>query len=134
MDLDQAVTAPRAIGVGCRRDCPAETIVVLVREALARTGQGAPTLFTVDDKAGEPGLVQAAATLGIGLVALPHAALEAEMDRVLTRSAVAARALGLASVSEAAALAGAGPDSWLILPRIARGGATCAVAVKAEGA
>jgi cobalt-precorrin 5A hydrolase len=46
-------------------------------------------------------------------------------------SAVARRHTGLASVAEAAALAAAGPDSRLLLPRISGARATCALAISA---
>ena len=59
---------------------------------------------------------------------IDHAALKGEQGRCLTRSVRAEAEVGLASVAEAAALAAAGPDSRLILPRIARDGVTLALA------
>jgi cobalt-precorrin 5A hydrolase len=119
-----------AIGIGCRKACAAQPIVALVRRALADCGSldSAPRLFTLADKAGEPGLAAAAATLGFELTYLPRDALAAVSQRVLTRSAAAQRRFGLDSIAEAAALAGAGPDARLLGPRIAGEGATCAVA------
>ncbi len=125
--------APLAIGIGCRRDCPVDSIVALVGAARDRVGRDRPArLFTLLDKVGEPGLCAAAARLGLDLVGLPRDALAAAMPGVVTRSAAATAAVGLASVSEAAALAGAGHRAVLILARIAAGGATCAVAASAE--
>lgn len=114
-------------GIGCRRGCPADTIVALVREAEAcvdrRAGQLAAPAFKQD----EPGLHEAAAFLGLPLVFAPEAMLIAMQPFCPTRSTAARRASGLSSVAEAAALAvsGGGP---LLLPRIAAGGATCALA------
>ncbi len=126
------MTGRLAIGVGCRRDCPARSIEALVRQALIQVpppdGVPAPRLFTVVDKAAEPGLTAAAVALGFELVALPREALEAVMGCIATPSRAAEAALGLASVSEAAALAGAGPGGRLVLLRLAAEGATCAIA------
>jgi len=86
------------------------------------------------DKRGEPGLRAAAETLGLDLVFLPREALAAVAARLLTRSAAAQRQFGLDSVAEAAALAGGGPNARLLAPRLAAGGATCAIAVdRGEG-
>ncbi len=70
--------------------------------------------------------------LGLPLTFLDHDALAAASVRAVTRSARAMAETGLASVAEAAALAGAGPGSRLLLPRVASAAATCALAV-AEG-
>lgn len=118
-----------AIGVGCRLGCPAEAIEDLVRQALDlvpaahRTG-----LFSIRDKSGEAGLIEAARRLGLELVFLSRDALRQQAASVQTRSEHAEARFGVSSVAEAAALAGAGPDSILLVPRIAAAGATCAVA------
>ncbi len=124
-----------AIGIGCRKACAADSIVALVRRALADCGgsAGAPRLFTIADKQDDPGLAAAAATLGYALTYLPREALAAAAPRVLTRSAAVQRRFGLDSIAEAAALAGAGPEARLLGPRIAGEGATCAVAVARTG-
>jgi len=123
-----------AIGVGCRKACAAAPIVALVRRALedCREVAGERRLFSLADKRGEPGLVAAAETLGFALVFLPRDRLAAEEPRLLTRSSAAERRFGLASVAEAAALAGAGPGARLLGPRRAAGGATCAIALAGD--
>ena len=118
-----------AIGIGCRNGCSADAIEGLVLQALGR----APAtvllgLFTLIDKQGEPGLTEAAARLGFAVTYLDREALRAREGQVRTRSAMAEARFGVASVAEAAALAGAGPRSVLIVPRLAEGGATCAIA------
>ena len=119
-----------AVGIGCRRGAGAEAIVTLVRDALKRVHvEDLPIhLFSAEQKREEPGLVAAAASLQAPIDFLPRAALAAVEDRVRARSAAALAALGVASVSEAAALAGAGPGARLLMPRMARGGVTCAIA------
>jgi cobalt-precorrin 5A hydrolase len=119
-----------AIGLGCRKSCPSEVIIAIVKRALADCAEveGARRLFSLADKSGEPGLNAAARILGFDLVFLPREALAAATPRLLTRSAAAQRRFGLASVAEAAALAGAGPDARLLAPRLAANGATCAIA------
>ncbi|HTV45740.1 MAG TPA: cobalamin biosynthesis protein [Stellaceae bacterium] len=118
-----------AIGVGCRKGCPAAAIEAVVRQALER----APTaerlgLFTIRDKSGEAGTVDAAALLGLDLYFLTRDALREQGPFIATPSIAAANRFGIPSVAEAAALAGAGPGSILIVARIAGRGATCAIA------
>jgi cobalt-precorrin 5A hydrolase len=123
------MTVRIAIGVGCRLGCHADTIESLIRQALEQTPEAnRRDLFTIADKASEPGLIEAARRLRLDLIPLPRKALAAQSARIQTRSAPAERRFGVASVAEAAALAGAGGDAALIVPRIANGGATCAVA------
>jgi cobalt-precorrin 5A hydrolase len=118
-----------AVGIGCRKGSPAGAIETLVRQALDRAPDAAPFgLFTLVDKRGEPGLVEAAGRLGLELIYLSRDALKARDEDVRTRSELAESLFGVPSVAEAAALAGAGPASVLIVPRIAAGGATCAIA------
>lgn len=118
-----------AIGVGCRLGCPADAIEALVRQALDRAPDvGRLGIFTIRDKACESGLIEAAVRLELPLVFLPHGALREQAGSVRTRSALAERLFGVPSVAEAAALAGAGAASVLLVPRIAGQGVTCAVA------
>ena len=125
----QATLVDIAIGLGCRKGVSGEVIASLVREALARIEQtGAAALFTVDAKRAEAGMAQAAQALAMPLHYLPLEALEAVADKALTRSPRVEALFGVPSVAETAALVGAGPGAVLILPRIARDNATCAIA------
>jgi cobalt-precorrin 5A hydrolase len=118
-----------AIGVGCRAGCPADAIATLVRRALAAVGnEGPAALFTSVDKQGEAGIAAAAAALAMPVVYLPRSALEAAAPRAETRSERVVALFGVPSVAETAALAGAGPGSALVVPRMAADGATCAIA------
>ena len=115
-------------GIGCRRACPAEDIVALVRQAEAASGAAVTALAAPAAKADEPGLNAAASLLGIPLLLIEHAALADVQPRCVTRSACAQRTLGVASVAEGCALAAAGEGARLVLARIASARATCALA------
>ena len=123
-----------AIGVGCRAGVAGEAIAALARRALADAGapKGELRVFTLDAKADEPGLAEAARLLGAKLTPLPLEALQAQAGRVVTPSAPARARFGAPNIAEAAALAGAGEGGRLIGPRLAADGATCAVALSAE--
>ena len=115
-------------GLGCRTECAAEEIVALVREAEARAQCQATALAAPATRARAPSLRRAAVELRLALLSIDHAAMEQAQPRCVTRSDAALRAVGLASVAEAAALAAAGPTSRLRLPRISSAHATCAIA------
>jgi cobalt-precorrin 5A hydrolase len=123
-----------AAGIGARRGVAAEVIEGLVREVAAR--HGAPlsslTLYTLDSKADEPGLHEAAEKLGVALRFLPLDALKARKGASPTHSPRVQAMFGVGSVAEAAALVGAGPGSRLLAPRVATPYAACALAVSAE--
>ena len=99
-----------AIGVGCRKGCPADDIVALVREALAAlpAGKVPAGLFSIADKRGEPGLTEAAAVLGLPLSFLETPELQQVAGAAKTHSRRIEAMHGLPSVAETAALAGAG--------------------------
>jgi cobalt-precorrin 5A hydrolase len=130
----QASSRIVAIGVGCRTGVAGETIAALARRALeeADAPEGERRMFTLAAKADEPGLIDAARIIGVALMALPLAALNAEARRILTPSAPAQARFGAPNIAEAAALAGAGEGGRLIGPRLASDGATCAIALSRE--
>ncbi|WP_333824168.1 cobalamin biosynthesis protein [Pinisolibacter sp.] len=120
-----------AVGVGCRSGVSGAAIADLVERALETCARpDAPVaMFTVVDKAQEPGIGEAAAALGLALVHLPRAALAAVADAVETRSDKVVELFGVPSIAEGAALAGAGPGARLVVKRMADRGATVAVAL-----
>jgi cobalt-precorrin 5A hydrolase len=131
------MSALLAIGLGCRRNCSGAALTDLVTRALrlwpVDVAQPARrVLFSVEDKRGEAGLGEAAETLGLDLVFLPREALQGVMERVATRSRRVEDLIGLASVAEASALAGAGVGSTLVVPRLCGIGSTCALAVAGD--
>lgn len=115
-------------GIGCKTGISAEAVVALLLAA-GEEGPGAPDLLAVPEfRRDEEGIAEAAETLGLPILWIGRAALKGEQGRCLTRSSRAEREVGLASVAEAAALAGAGPGGRLVLARIAADGVTCALA------
>ena len=103
------------VGVGASRGAPAGEVLELVRTALAEAGlsrHSVNCLATVDAKAEEPGLLEAARALGVELVA--HPAEQLAGITVPNPSAAPLAAVGTPSVAEAAALAGGGE---LLVPK-----------------
>jgi cobalt-precorrin 5A hydrolase len=131
---DQAMSRFVAIGVGCRAGVPGDAIAALMRRALAeaKAPDGDRRMFTLAAKADESGLLEAARLIGTTLTLLPLTALQAEAGRILTPSPSAQLRFGAPNVAEAAALAGAGAGGFLLGPRLAADGATCAIALSPE--
>jgi cobalt-precorrin 5A hydrolase len=123
-----------AIGIGCKRGCSSEAIAALVeRTTAAASCAGAPAaLFTHEAKKSEAGLAGAAKALGLPLVFLETEVLRQASLRAATNSPRVMEMFGLRSIAEAAALAGAGPSSVLLVARISDGGASCAIAGRQE--
>lgn len=122
-----------AIGIGCRKGCSSQAIVALVKRALAaapRPGEDA-CLFTHAAKKDQPGLAAAAEELGFPLIFIEAEILRKASLRAAARSARVMKLFGLPSIAEAAALAGAGPSSTLLVARMSNAFASCAIA--AEG-
>ncbi|HLH48781.1 MAG TPA: cobalamin biosynthesis protein [Roseiarcus sp.] len=119
-----------AIGIGCRRGASQAAIAAMIEQTLAltRTLNESVRLFSIEAKSGEAGLVDAAQAMNLPLEFLPAASLREVEDKIANPSRHAAAAFGVASVSEAAALAGAGPGARLIAPRMVGNGVACAVA------
>ena len=94
-----------AVGVGASRGVTAAEVLSLIDAVLAEAGLSplsVAALATVDAKADEPGITEAAAGRGWPLVSYPAAVLAAVP--VPNPSAAARAAVGTASVAEAAAL------------------------------
>jgi cobalt-precorrin 5A hydrolase len=119
-----------AMGVGARRGAQAEDLAAFLREAAARLGLDATglPLCTLAKAQDEEAFVAAARLLGGVAHFFAAAELKAREAEALTRSARVAALFGLANVAELAALAGAGPGSALLAPRIAAARYTCAFA------
>ena len=120
-----------ALGIGCERGCSAEEISNLARSALAEAGLAAgavAAVVSVELKLGEPGIHGLAAELRVPARFFPASRLLAETPRLSERSPAAFRATGCWGVAEGAALAAAGPDGVLLVPKCKSRGATCAIA------
>ena len=119
-------------GIGCRAGAPARDIEAAIAAALTEA-QLAPSsvdvIATSVAKEHEPAIATAASTRGVRFVVVTQVELEAAAAGTVTRSERVFAIAGVPSVSEAAALAAAGAGARLLVPRIAIGQATCALAV-----
>jgi cobalt-precorrin 5A hydrolase len=116
-------------GFGCRKGIDAAEVVAAYRAALHRYGVDRVAFLAAPSaKREEEGLQEAAERLGLALQWVETEDLARYSSQVLTSSTRVASALGIASVSEAAALHAAGTGSSLLGPRIAVGRVTCALA------
>lgn len=100
-----------ALGLGCDRGTPAETIARAIDEALAQAGASladVAAVASIDLKADEAGLLAVAARYGWNIDFHPAVALAAV--EVPNPSETVRRYTGTPSVSEAAALLAAGAD------------------------
>ncbi|HZP08016.1 cobalamin biosynthesis protein [Methyloceanibacter sp.] len=118
-------------GIGCRKGASQAEVEAAIDEAFAQAKRGRETLrliATSDGKGNEPGIVAAAEARGVPLLRVSPADLEAAGTRTQSFSPRVKALVGVPSVAEAAALAAGGPKATLLLPRIAVGPVTCALA------
>ena len=121
-----------AVGVGCVRAADPAELVALVRTTLARNTlapDSAALVASIDLKMDEPAVHAAADALGRPARFFPPERLERETPRLATPSDVVFAAVGTHGVAEAAALAAAGDEARLIVPKQRSANATCAVAI-----
>jgi cobalt-precorrin 5A hydrolase len=130
MDLGETVMVA---GIGCRAGVSAEQVESALAAALG-PGRSLSCIATPTAKGHEPGIIAAAAARGVPLVLISRSDLEAASAATLTHSEHSIAAMNVPSVAEAAALAGAGPASRLVGPRIAVGPVTCALACRVADA
>ena len=120
------------LGVGCARGCPADELIDLVMQELARVNINVAAIagiFSVDLKADEPALHALAAMLAVPLRVFDRETLAAQAPRLETPSQVVADEIGIPGVAEAAALAAAGNSGKLIHPKAKSEQATMALAL-----
>ncbi len=138
---DEAVEAPTdalilhpptlALGVGCERGTDPGELIALTRATLAAHGlaEGAVAAVTsIDLKADEAAVHAVARAFAVPARFFDAARLEAEAPRLASPSELVYRETGCHGVAEGAALAAAGPDGVLIVPKAKSRRATCAVA------
>lgn len=122
-------------GLGCRRGTSADGVEAALRLACkeARLALAAVTaLATGTIKEDEPGILDLAARLGLPLHIVSDEDLMAAEPRTRTVSQHSLARTVSPSLSEAAALAAAGPASELIVARVIAEGATCALGRSGE--
>ena len=120
-----------ALGLGCERGAEPEEALALARKTLAAEGlaEGAVAgVFSLDLKADEPAVHAVAEALDVPARFFPASTLESETPRLANPSDLVFREVGCHGVAEAAALAAAGPDAELIVPKVKSARATCAIA------
>ncbi len=130
---DALVFAPQrfTLGLGCARNCDPDEMLQLVERCLEEA-QLSPAaikaIYTLDLKADEPAIHAVSAKYRLPVRIYDAAALEDETPRLANPSDVVFAEVGCHGVSEAAALAGAGPDASLRVEKSKTKNATCAVA------
>ena len=120
-----------AVGVGCERDAAPDELIRLVEEMLAENNlapEAIAGVYSIDVKMDEAAMHALGAHLGRPVRFFDAARLEEETPRLATPSDVVFREVGCHGVSEGAALAAAGPDAALIVPKRKSKRATCAIA------
>lgn len=113
-------------GLGCERGTEASEIIALVEDTLAEAGLSPLALAaiaTIDVKADEAGLIDAAAHFGVPLRLFTAHELAEERDRLLNPSAVVEAEVGTPGVSEAAAI----KAGELVVEKQKSKRATCAI-------
>lgn len=114
-------------GMGCHKGTSAQEIIAFIQETFRKAGLSLASLkalATIEVKKEEPGLRQAAESLGVEFIWFTKD--ELQQITVPHPSPQAARHVGVASVSEAAALKAGGGD--LVLGKVKGANATLAVA------
>ncbi len=130
---ERLVYHPRTLtlGVGCERGCSVEELQALVTETLV-AHQLAPEavagVYSLDLKADEPAVQALGAQLERPVRFFSAATLEQEAPRLAHPSEVVFQEVGCHGVAEGAALAAAGPEGLLRVPKQKSTRATCAVA------
>ena len=120
-----------ALGVGCERGASGKELMALIDETLTNNElprDAISGIWSIDLKMDEPAIAEAAANLGASLRFFSAETLEAETHRLVNPSEVVFREVGCHGVAEAAALAAAGPDAHLLVPKSKSRRATCAIA------
>lgn len=120
------------LGVGGERGIAADELVTLVDDTLARhrlSRNALAAIASIDLKEDEAAIHALARHLGLPLRVFTAAELNAEASRLETPSALVMQEVGCPGVAEGAALAAAGPEALLIVPKTKSRRATCAVAL-----
>jgi len=120
-----------ALGVGCDRGCPPEELAALVRDTLeaeALAPGAIACVASIDLKMDEPAVHALARQLGVPVRFFTPGELAAEAPRLKNPSDIVLKETGCPGVSEGAALAAAGPEAELVVPKLKTKRATLAIA------
>ena len=138
-DLDaDLVFHPRIgrLGLGASRHCPPDEMAKLIDDGLKKAGLARAVIqgvYSVDLKADEAAILDAADQFGTRLQVFTAARLDAETPRLQNPSDVVFAEVGCHGVAEGAALAAAGGDGFLLLPKQVDAHATMAIAIDPTG-
>ncbi len=119
------------LGLGCARGSDPGEMWDLVQKVLLKAGiaQGAiAAIASIDLKADEPAIIDVATRLGVPFRLFTAAELESEAERLQTPSDIVFAEVGCHGVAEGAALAQAGSDAVLAVPKNKSENATVALA------
>ncbi|MGD9744010.1 MAG: precorrin-3B C(17)-methyltransferase, partial [Dongiaceae bacterium] len=130
---DELVLHPAvlAIGIGCERGASPEEVRTLISESLAAGGlapQSVAAIASIGLKAAEPAIHRAAAAFHVPARFFDAERLDQERPRLMNPSETVFAETGCYGVAEGAALAAAGPQSRLLVPKRKSARATCAIA------
>jgi cobalt-precorrin 5A hydrolase/precorrin-3B C17-methyltransferase len=120
-----------ALGLGCERGTDADEVMALIETALIAAGLAKDAIacvVSIDLKADEHAILEVADWLGVPARFFTAATLEAETPRLAKPSEAVFAEVGCHGVAEGAALAAAGPDGRLVVPKTKSRRATCAIA------
>jgi cobalt-precorrin 5A hydrolase/precorrin-3B C17-methyltransferase len=123
--------ATLAIGIGCERGASADEVRALVLQSLASatlSPLSVAGVFSLALKAAEPAIHSLAESLGVPARFFTSEELLAETPHLTERSDIVFRETGCWGVAEGAALAAAGADAVLVVPKQRSARATCAIA------
>jgi cobalt-precorrin 5A hydrolase / precorrin-3B C17-methyltransferase len=127
--------ATLALGIGCERGASAQEVIGLAAQVLAENKlepKSVAGIFSIDLKADEAALNATAAHFNVPLRVFDAERLERETPRLANPSDIVFAEVGSHGVSEAAALAAAGPDGELIVPKVKSLRVTVAIARSAH--
>ncbi|CAA7601905.1 cobalt-precorrin 5A hydrolase [Acididesulfobacillus acetoxydans] len=122
-----------SIGVGCRRGIDSAAVLEGIEVALERAGTSSLAvkgLYSIDLKAGEQGLREAANHLGLPFRTFAAEAIQRmNEEKGLSRSGFVRKMIGVDGVCEAASLLGT-EQGVLILPKVKMAGLTLALSLE----
>ncbi|MBT7955932.1 MAG: precorrin-3B C(17)-methyltransferase [Rhodospirillaceae bacterium] len=133
-DTDDLILSPGtlALGIGCERGVAAEELATFLFDVFKKHDLGKHAISciaTIDLKEDEAAIKEMARLGQVPMRLFEAARLDQETPRVSDPSDYVFETVGTHSVSEAAALAAAGPDAELIVSKQKRDGMTCAMAL-----
>lgn len=119
------------LGLGCERGAGASEVIALAEQALRSASLDPAALVTVaslDTRADEPAIQAVARHFRVPFRTFDPTTLEAETWRLANPSEIVFRHTGCHGVAEASALAAAGRDGRLVVPKVKSARATAAIA------